>query len=118
MFHVRFILTVDHGRVIMMTSIGQRIEDSLMILRSITGTIMRTVIPIDMVKMPRLMNVILKIVLIVIGMCILQNLRVCAWNMHGFVGGKEYLEVLSKSFDIVALSEHWLFPQENYRIVE
>ena len=32
--------------------------------------------------------------------------------MHGFGCGKDYLECISKTYDVAAISEHWLFPQE------
>ena len=50
-------------------------------------------------------------ILLLIVMC-MANHRIVAWNMGGFRGGKHYLLELVKEYDIVALSEHWLYPQE------
>ena len=42
----------------------------------------------------------------------MKELNITGWNMHGFACGKEYLECISQTYDVVAISEHWLFPQE------
>ena len=42
----------------------------------------------------------------------MKELNIIGWNMHGFACGKEYLECISQTYDVVAISEHWLFPQE------
>ena len=39
-------------------------------------------------------------------------LKIVAWNMHGFHGNKLYLRELCNAYDVVAVSEHWLYPAE------
>ena len=48
----------------------------------------------------------------------MNSLDIVAWNMRGFAGGKYYLKELVKNHDIIAISEHWLYPQEESRMPE
>ena len=41
-----------------------------------------------------------------------MDLSIVAWNMHGFTSGKHYLRKLALEYDIIAISEHWLFPNQ------
>lgn len=41
-----------------------------------------------------------------------SGISVVAWNCHGLSNSAPYLQTLANSFDIIIVSEHWLWPYE------
>ena len=44
-----------------------------------------------------------------------NELSICAWNMRGFDISIPYLRVLLRQFNIVCISEHWLYNNQHCR---
>ena len=41
-----------------------------------------------------------------------DKISLVAWNCHGLSNAVPYLQILANSFDIILVSEHWLWPYE------
>ena len=62
------------------------------------------------------MDLKLLVILAIIGTIMNMGISLCQWNMNGFNTSQLYLDQLMNSYDIIAISEHKLYPANKHKL--